>query len=148
MNREPLTLILAEDDDGHAHLIEKNLARAGFCNPLIRCRDGQETLDLLRGDSCPVGSMLMIVDVKMPKVDGIELLRQLKTDPRLAKIPVIILTTTDDPREIERCYELGCNVYITKPVAYETFIEAIHRLGLFLEVVQCPKSMIQVSASQ
>ena len=82
--------------------------------------------------------MLLLLDIKMPRVDGVEVLRQLKSDPQTALIPVIMLTTTDDPREIQRCYELGCSVYITKPVDYQAFVEAIKRLGLFLQVVRIP----------
>ena len=83
-------------------------------------------------------SILLLLDIKMPRVDGIEVLRQLKSDPQTASIPVIMLTTTDDPREVQRCYELGCSVYITKPVDYQAFVEAINRLGLFLQVVRIP----------
>jgi CheY-like chemotaxis protein len=79
-----------------------------------------------------------LLDIKMPRLDGIEVLRQLRADPRTARLPIIMLTTTDDPREIQRCYELGCNVYITKPVDYQAFVEAIKRLGLFLQVVKVP----------
>ena len=82
--------------------------------------------------------MLLLLDIKMPRVDGVEVLRQLKSDPQTALVPIIILTTTDDPREIQRCYELGCSVYITKPVDYQAFVEAINRLGLFLQVVRIP----------
>ena len=82
--------------------------------------------------------ILLLLDIKMPRVDGIEVLRQLKADPETAMIPVIMLTTTDDPREVKRCYELGCSVYITKPVDYQAFVEAINRLGLFLQVVRIP----------
>ena len=74
----------------------------------------------------------------MPRVDGIEVLRRLKADPRTAMIPVIMLTTTDDPREVEKCYQLGCNVYVTKPVEYDSFVDAVKRLGLFLQVVKIP----------
>ena len=76
----------------------------------------------------------------MPRVDGVEVLRQLKGDPATAAIPVIMLTTTDDPREVERCYQLGCNVYVTKPVDYDGFINAIRQLGLFLQVVRVPRN--------
>ncbi len=82
--------------------------------------------------------MIVLLDINMPRVDGIKALRQIKSDPKTAHIPVIMLTTTDDPREIERCYRAGCNVYITKPVEYEAFVEAIRRLGLFLQVVKQP----------
>jgi CheY-like chemotaxis protein len=74
----------------------------------------------------------------MPKIDGIEVLRQIKADLLLKKIPVIMLTTTDDPREIDYCYSLGCNSYITKPVEFGAFSEALKRLGLFLMIVQIP----------
>ena len=76
----------------------------------------------------------------MPRVDGVEVLRQVKGSPTTAAIPVIMLTTTDDPREVERCYGLGCNVYITKPVDYDGFINAIKQLGLFLQVVRIPRN--------
>ncbi len=143
MTPEPLTIVLAEDDDGHANLIHRNLERAGLTNGFIRVKDGQEALDLIRGEGAFAGQAtrdgyLLLLDINMPRVDGIEVLRQVKADPALATIPVIMLTTTDDPREVERCYKLGCNVYITKPVAYDKFVEAIRQLGLFLQVVKIP----------
>jgi CheY-like chemotaxis protein len=143
MISESLTIILAEDDDGHASLIHRNLQRAGLVNGFIRVKDGQEALDLLRNEGDFVdreihGDFLLLLDINMPRVDGVEVLRQIKADTKLASTPVIMLTTTDDPREVERCYKLGCNVYITKPVAYEQFVEAIRQLGLFLQVVKVP----------
>ena len=74
----------------------------------------------------------------MPKVDGIEVLRRLKADADLRKLPVIMLTTTDDTREVKRCHELGCNVYIQKPVDFDKFAEAIRRLGLFVMLLLVP----------
>ena len=143
MGTEPLLIVLAEDDDGHANLIHRNLQRAGLTNGFIRVRDGQEALELIRGEGpfasrAIHGDYLLLLDINMPRVDGVEVLRQIKADPALASTPVIMLTTTDDPREVERCYKLGCNVYITKPVAYEKFVEAIRQLGLFLQVVKIP----------
>jgi CheY-like chemotaxis protein len=136
---DEVTIILAEDDDGHATLVERNLKRAGLDNGFIRLKDGQEALDYLLGPEPPqCESCILLLDIKMPRVDGIEVLRRLKGDPRTATLPVVMLTTTDDPREIERCYQLGCNVYVTKPVEYEQFIEAVKRLGFFLQVVQLP----------
>jgi CheY-like chemotaxis protein len=133
-------ILLAEDDDGHARLVEKNLARVGFVNRIHRVHDGQEALDYVfrQGDyehRDADGPLLILLDVKMPRVDGVEALARIKGDARTSMLPIIMLTTTDDPREVQRCYELGCNVYITKPMAYEAFVEAIHRLGLFLQVV-------------
>ncbi|HTN77095.1 MAG TPA: response regulator [Pirellulaceae bacterium] len=136
----PVTILLAEDDAGHASLIQRNLKRSGFVNEIVHVSDGQEALDYLRlqgkyADRRPDGPLLIVLDINMPRVDGMEVLRMVKSEATTAKIPVIMLTTTDDPREIERSYELGCNVYITKPVAYERFVEALQRVGLFLQVV-------------
>jgi CheY-like chemotaxis protein len=143
MAAEPISIVLAEDDDGHATLIQRNLQRSGVLNHFFRVKDGQEALDLIRGegtyvDQTPRGNILLLLDINLPRVDGVEVLRRLKADTRTNAIPIIMLTTTDDPCEIERCYQLGCNVYVTKPVEYTDFIEAINRLGLFLQVVRVP----------
>lgn len=147
---ETVSIVLIEDDDGHATLVERNLRRAGISNSFMRFADGQEALDYFFGDprnGGPAGkypsrqsltNFVVLLDLKMPRVDGFEVLRRLKEAPSTAAVPVIVLTTTDDPREIGRCYELGCNVYITKPVEYDAFIEAVRRLGFFLQVVKLP----------
>jgi CheY-like chemotaxis protein len=142
MTTEALTIVLVEDDEGHAQLIRVNLQRAAVVNEICHLSDGQAALDYVRqaGDYAGrrQGSLVILLDINMPVLDGIETLRQLKADPNTAKIPVIMLTTTDDPREVERCYALGCNVYITKPVDYERFCTAIRELGLFLQFVRVP----------
>jgi CheY-like chemotaxis protein len=145
MTTHPVTILLAEDDDGHAQLVQRNLERAGLLNGFLRVRDGQELLDCLRSRGSSheqtLGEALVILlDINMPRIDGVETLRQIKANPDTHRIPVIMLTTTDDPREVDRCYELGCNVYITKPVDYDGFIDAIRRLGLFLQIVQRPRN--------
>lgn len=139
-----VTILVAEDDDGHAELIMDNLRDAGVFNSMLRFKDGQETLDFFFGDGG--GSRfekgrayLLLLDIRMPKVDGIEVLRQLKADPELKNIPIIMLTTTDDPREIKNCYGLGCSCYVTKPVDYRKFAEMLRRLGLFIVIVQVPR---------
>ncbi|MFZ2276945.1 MAG: response regulator [Prosthecobacter sp.] len=141
---QELVIIIAEDDAGHARLIEKSLNRVGLHNPILRCENGQEVLDFLfrrgpgphRRTDTPY---LLLLDIRMPKVDGVEALRQIKEDVFLRKLPVIMLTTTDDPREIERCHLLGCNSYIVKPVDYDRFAEAIAKLGLFVSLVKVPE---------
>ncbi len=143
MEKEVIVL-LAEDDVGHATLIKKNLKRSGLTNRLLHFKDGQETLDFLfRQGEEPQrehgAAYLLLLDIRMPKVDGVEVLRQIKQDPELRKMPVIMLTTTDAPWEIERCHGLGCSNYIVKPVDYDKFIEAIRQLGLFLMVVEIPR---------
>jgi len=153
-NGDEIGIVLIEDDDGHATLVERNLRRSGISNGFLRFRDGQDALDYFFGAvgasqavaNSDVGypsrdtlsNFVVLLDLRMPRVDGFEVLRRLKADPATASVPVIVLTTTDDPREIERCYELGCNVYITKPVEYDAFIEAVRRLGIFLQVVKLP----------
>jgi CheY-like chemotaxis protein len=151
MSHEPLVILLAEDDDGHAQLVQRNLKRSGVVNTIVHVRDGQEALDYIRsqGDyaSRPRRThLLVLLDINMPRVDGVEVLRQIKDDPQHNKLPVIMLTTTDDPREIENCYQLGCSIYVTKPVAYEAFVEAVSRLGLFLQIVQVPSEVELVEA--
>lgn len=143
MHQEVIILV-AEDNEGHAGLIRKNLTRAGITNPILHFQDGQEILDFLfrQGSGphrVPGDAHVLLLDIRMPKVDGTEVLRRVKSDPALRKLPVIMITTTDDPREINLCHELGCNNYITKPVEYEAFVNAIRQLGLFLTVVQIPE---------
>jgi CheY-like chemotaxis protein len=138
-----MAILLAEDDEGHAELVKRNLARAGIANEIIHVTDGQQALDYVRrqgrySERRMGGSLLLVLDINMPCLDGIEVLQQIKADEGTAKLPCIMLTTTDDPREIERCYEMGCSIYITKPVEYEEFVEAVKRLGLFLQVVAIP----------
>src|SRR5262249_26966186 len=133
---------IADDDLGHIRLVEKNLQRAGLHNPIERFDNGQDILDFLfaRGPRRRTGdaSYLLLLDIRMPKMDGVEVLRQIKADPELRKIPVIMLTTTEDPVEVTRCHGLGCNNYIVKPVDYEKFSEAIKQLGSFINLVEVP----------
>ena len=142
--KKEVIIVIAEDDDGHATLIEKNLKRAGVLNEIIRFKDGQETLDFLfqkgKGPKRENGkALLLLLDIRMPKLDGVEVLRQVKADKELRKIPVIMITTTDDPREVENCHALGCSNYVTKPIDYDKFVGAIRQLGLFLLVVEVPE---------
>jgi CheY-like chemotaxis protein len=143
MTHAPIVIVLAEDDDGHASLIQRNIVRAGVANNIARVRDGQEALDYVwrRGihEARPLrGPLVMLLDINMPRVDGVEVLRQIKTDAATARMPVIMLTTTDDPMEVDRCYRLGCSAYITKPIQYEGLAETVKRLGNFLDIVQVP----------
>jgi len=140
---QEVAILLVEDDPGHARLIEKNLRRSNITNDLITVSDGQRALDYLFGEGEYAGSeraspLLVLLDLNLPVLDGYQVLQRMKADERTKRIPVIILTTTDDAREVTRCYELGCNVYVTKPVDYEQFSEAVCKLGLFLSVVTIP----------
>jgi CheY-like chemotaxis protein len=133
------TILIVDDDEGHAILIRENLEAAGLTNRIEHFRDGQAVLDyFFHNPAAQRDTYLVLLDIRMPKVDGIEVLRRLKADPELRKLPVIMLTTTDDTREVERCHQLGCSVYIQKPVDYDRFAEAIRRLGLFVPLMLVP----------
>ncbi len=146
MSREPKPVVIVEieDDEGHERLIEKNIRRAGVTNDIVSFVDGTTALAHLFG---PDGSgtvsagrsHLVLLDLNLPDMTGIDILARLKANEHLRRSPVIVLTTTDDQREIQRCYDLGANVYITKPLNYESFANAIRQLGLFLAVMQIPE---------
>ena len=142
-NIQAVTILLVEDDPGHARLIEKNLRRSNITNDIVRFESGHNALDYLfkTGEyegSAYVSPVLVLLDLNLPGMDGYQILKQMKQDERTKRIPVVILTTTDDAREVAKCYDLGCNVYITKPVDYAQFSQAIRKIGLFLSVVTVP----------
>ncbi len=139
-----LTIVIAEDDDGHAELVRLQLEEAGVTSPILRFVDGQQVLDFFfrRGPGPHRESgrcYVLLLDIRMPKVDGLEVLEQMKADRELRKIPVIMLTTTDDPRAVENCYRMGCSLFIRKPVEAEAFFETLQRLALFLQTVVPPR---------
>ena len=136
-------IVMIEDDEGHARLIEKNIRRAGVTNEVLPFPDGTSALDFLLGPDrtgqVSAGrAMLILLDLNLPDMTGADILNIVKENEHLERTPVVVLTTTDDQREIQRCYDLGCNVYITKPVNYEGFANAIRQLGLFFSVIQVP----------
>jgi CheY-like chemotaxis protein len=140
---KPVTIIMIEDDEGHARLIERNIRRSGVNNEVLPFTNGTAALRYLFGSD---GSgrdhkgqaLLILLDLNLPDMIGTDILRKVKENKYLKSTPVVVLTTTDDSVEIKRCYELGCNVYITKPVNYENFANAIRQLGLFFSVIQVP----------
>ncbi len=135
----PVKILMVEDDHGHAKLIEKNIRRANISNEIVHFDAGQPALDFLFSDETLAnGPLLILLDLNLPDMQGTDILAEVKRDERLRRAPVVVLTTTDDKTEIQRCYDLGCNVYITKPVDYESFAAAIRQLGLFLSVMQAP----------
>ena len=145
MNASPVTFLLIEDDPGHARLIEKNVRRAGVHNPIVPFTDGTSALEYLfavdaAGRRTTPTTILLLLDLNLPDMSGLDVLARVKEDDHLRRAPVIVLTTTDDKAEIQRCYDLGCNVYVTKPVEYESFAAAIRQLGLFLAVMQVPET--------
>ncbi|GHC53140.1 response regulator [Roseibacillus persicicus] len=133
---------MAEDDEGHALLIERALRKTGINNPIRRFRDGQEFIDFCEsqaGPGCSVReAFVLLLDIRMPKIDGVEVLRMVKNSERLRNLPVVMLTTTENPREVDLCHEIGCNAYIVKPVTPNDFTETIRSLGEFLRKMEVP----------
>ena len=143
---QTVSILMIEDDEGHARLIEMNIRRAGVGNEILHLKDGSSALAFLFGPDGTIGRpahspFMILLDLNLPDMSGVEILKRIKADELLRRAPVIVLTTTDDESEIERCYDLGCNVYITKPLIYQKFAEALVKLGLFLSVMQIPEQV-------
>jgi len=144
-DQNPVTIVMIEDDEGHARLIEKNIRRAGVNNEIKPFTTGIDALNFLlgsegNGQQHKGEALLILLDLNLPDMSGVDILQKIKQSQGLHMTPVVVLTTTDDKREIQRCYDLGCNVYITKPVDYEHFAQAIRQLGLFFTVMQVPEN--------
>ncbi len=141
MKKEDVILI-AEDDKSHFELIRKNLLRAGVHNKMLCLANGQEILNFLfdmdKGGKGEYNNQeyILLLDLSIPRIDGVEVLEKIKQDTKLKKIPVIILTAADNPDIIERCHNLGCSTYIAKPTEHRDFEETIQTVGRFLSVVE------------
>ena len=137
MNR--VTIVMIEDDEGHARLIERNIRRAGVNNEIVPFTNGTDALKFLfAGADNATRHLLILLDLNLPDMTGIDILQKIKADPLTKRSPVVVLTTTDDEREIQRCYDLGAKGDITNPVNYEGCSNAIRQLGLFFSVMQVP----------
>jgi DNA-binding response OmpR family regulator len=141
---QTVTIVMIEDDEGHARLIEKNIRRAGVCNEIVGFDNGVAALEYLRTNGSEPHPathrpLLILLDLNLPDMAGMDILAKLKANEHTRRFPIIVLTTTDDSREIAKCYDLGANVYITKPMDYDKFSNAIRQLGLFLSVIQIPE---------
>lgn len=138
--KEDSIILIAEDDSGHFELVKRNLWRSCVENDILHFKDGQEILDFFFGTAKggvkrnKIGNYLLLLDIRMPKVDGIEVLRRIKEDDELKKMPVVMLTTTDETSEINLCYEMGCSFYMAKPADYGKFMEMVESLGQFLSM--------------
>lgn len=139
----PLEILMAEDDEGHATLVRRNLKRAGVPSEPVHLRDGQELLDYLHRrapwtERPAHETMVILLDLKMPRLSGTDVLQALRDDDALARVPVFVLTTTDSSGEIDNCYALGASACIVKPVDFGAFSESIQRLGRFLMTIHAP----------
>lgn len=143
MNTAPVSIVMIEDDDGHARLIEKNIRRAGITNEIIPFALGKDALDYIEREG-RVGreggdrKILVLLDLNLPDMSGLDILAKVKGDERTKRIPIIVLTTTDDKVEIQKCYDLGCSAYVKKPLEYEAFANSVRQLGLFFAIIELP----------
>jgi CheY-like chemotaxis protein len=143
MELQSVTILLVDDDVAHSTLIERNLRRGGVTNPIIKFDNGLDALDYLfnKGkfaDHVRPAHLLVLLDLNMPEVDGFQVLKAMKDDAECRVVPVIILTTTNDPHEVQRCYDFGCNNFVTKPVDPKQFAKTIQDLGLFIDIMSAP----------
>lgn len=137
MAKRPLRVLLAEDDNAHATLVERSLEEHGFNVELVRVKDGEEALRYLQRrapyaepDTSPRPD-LVLLDLRMPKTDGLEVLRQIKSDGALHRLPVVVLTTSDAENDVSRAYDLRANSYLVKPVDFEDFSNLMRDLGFY-----------------
>tara|TARA_B100001564_G_C20537139_1_gene622584 strand:- start:531 stop:980 length:450 start_codon:yes stop_codon:yes gene_type:complete len=139
------TILIVEDSDDDFEVTELAFKEANLINPIIRCDDGQDALDLLYKEGRYSNSDIslpgiILLDLNMPGLDGRKVLRKIKGNERLKEIPVIILTTSNDEKDIDECYKIGANTYIKKPVDMESFVASIKRLKEYwLEIAILPR---------
>lgn len=131
-------ILLVEDNADDVKLTLRAFKKANIANELVVVRDGEEALALLARNEDQATKRrprmppaVVLLDLKLPKVDGLEVLRQMRADPRLRRLPVVVLTSSKEEQDIIRSYDLGANSYIRKPVDFEQFIQAVQRLGLY-----------------
>lgn len=139
-NSDSLKIIIIEDDLAHAKLIMKNLRRSGVDNELIHLDNGQKGLDYFRSINTKNNQFLVLLDLNLPVISGYEIIKELREDTNTCNLPIIVLTTTDNEEEIDKCYSLGANLYLTKPIIFSDFAEAINKLGLMLKIIKVPQT--------
>lgn len=128
---------MIEDDEGHASLMKRNFNRSGIAYSLHHMLEGREALSYVEGlSSEDISNLVVILDLNLPTISGVEVLESLKSNAKTAKIPVFILSTTSNKDEVTKCYSLGCNIFLTKPVEYREFSEAISNLGKLMKIIK------------
>ncbi len=138
MPAAPRMILLVEDDPDHELLTIRALRRSNVANDVRVARDGEEAIDMLVGPS-PIKPQVVLLDLKLPKIDGLEVLRRIRESETTRMLPVVVLTSSDEERDLIRSYQIGVNSYIRKPVNFNDFAEATRQLGLYWLVLnECP----------
>ena len=131
-------ILLVEDDPDHELLTIRALKKSNIANDVRVARDGAEAIELILGEN-PIKPQVILLDLKLPKVDGLEVLRRIRSDDATKTLPVVVLTSSDEERDLLRSYQLGVNSYIRKPVNFNDFAEATRQLGMYWLVLnECP----------
>jgi DNA-binding response OmpR family regulator len=131
-------ILLVEDDPDHEALTIRALKKSNMLNEVIVARDGEEAVNLLCGPN-PIKPQVILLDLKLPKLDGLEVLKQIRDCDKTRSLPVVVLTSSDEERDVVRSYQLGVNSYIRKPVNFNDFAEATRQLGMYWLVLnECP----------
>ena len=142
--KQEIEVLLVEDNASDAEMTIRALKKNNLANRLLHLKDGAEALDFLFAEGEYSGRQIenipkvILLDLKMPKVNGIEVLQKIKSDPRTKKIPVVVLTSSNEDPDIQECYGLGVNGYVVKPVEFDEFHKAISDLGLYWMIVNQP----------
>ena len=137
MKGKPVVILLVEDDLAHAEIVRRNFERSRVANELIHVEDGQAALDFLHREGAYAAPQrvprpdLVLLDLRLPKVDGLEVLRRVKSDPDLTSIPVIVLTTSAAESDMVRAYDAHANSYLVKPIGFPQFVELLDTLGYY-----------------
>ncbi len=132
MNKNSTKILLVDDDEAHTVLIKRSLKKSGIENEISSFINGQQVLDFVFSEQQPI-SNIIILDINLPGISGVEVLRKLRLSRKTRELPVIMLTTTDEPREMERCHKLGCNAYFVKPIEHFEFVKKMAELAEFLK---------------
>ena len=137
MNMQDIDILLVEDDSSDAELAKRALKKSSISNHLVHLKDGEEALDFIYGTGLFEGRntskkpKVIFLDLKMPKVNGIEVLKKIKEDEQTRSIPVVVLTSSKESKDIQECYRLGVNSYIVKPMGFENFTTVLNDLGIY-----------------
>jgi CheY-like chemotaxis protein len=140
MNAHIPVILLAEDNPKDVDLTTRALAKSNLANRLVVAHDGVEALEYLHGEGAfagrePEDPAVVLLDIKMPRKDGLEVLREIRADPALKRLPVVILTSSREQQDLIAGYDLGANAYVVKPVDFDDFIRAVRELGVFWALI-------------